>query len=403
MSKVLFVAYGGGHVSMLIPIARELRRLGRPFTFLGLTSAGVLLRDAGIPFIGFRDLPESNDEQVQKWGRQLAKGLPSGGIVDYEESVAYLGLSFRDLAQQVGENAAWRNYAKAGRHAFFPLSTLRKTIKLLSPSLVVATNSPRAERAAIEAAGQLALPSICLVDLFALREVQWIGKPGYATKICVLNDSVRKMFVEHGRQAHEVVITGNPAFDQLTAPAIIAAGAQLRCMRGWNDGRRVILWASQFEPERHPFADLRGDPTLPRRIEQVLRDLVAADSGLRLVVRYHPNEQVAFVPSPNVEFSPVTEPISTLLHAVDVVVVTASTVGLEASIAGRPVVSVDASIFTPDTRYSQMGISRGVDRVEDLAPKVLQSLLDRSTILSHGQPAKSATQEILRVIDSLLI
>jgi hypothetical protein len=402
MTEVLFVAYGAGHAAMLIPIARELARLGRPFTFLGLTSAAAALQAAGIPAIGFRDLPGSADEEVRRWGQQLAKDLPAGGVVTYEETVAYLGANFRDLVRQVGEEQAWQHYNSAGRQAFLPVPTLRRAIQHLAPRLVVATNSPRAERAAIVAAGQLGVLSICAVDLFALQEVKWIGQPGYATRICVLNDSVRRMFLKHGRQVHEIQITGNPAFDSLTAPESIAAGAELRRARGWSDGRRSILWASQVEPERHPFNGREGDPMLPRRVEGALRDLVAAEPGLRLVVRYHPNERVDFVPAANVEFSPVSEPVSTLLHAVDAVVVTASTVGLEAAMAGRRVISVDVSVFTPDTLYAPMGVSQGVSSIQDIGPAVLNALDSETPPVLQGESGRSATQNILRVMDSLL-
>lgn len=387
---------------MLAPIAQALMDAGRPFTFLALTTARAALERRGIPCISFRDLPGAGDAEVQRWGRELAAELPAGGPVDPEETIAYLGANFRDLVQEVGPDEARHRYANSGRQAFLPVATLRRAIEHLGPALVVATNSPRAERAAIVAAGQLGLPSVCTVDLFALQEVQWVGQPGYAKRLCVLNDSVRRMFLEHGRRPDEVVITGNPAFERLTLPEARQAGAQLRRERGWDDGRSTVLWASQTEPERHPFADLAGDPTLPRRVEQALRELVAARPGLRLVVRYHPSERVDFVPGPNVDFSPVSEPVTTLLHAVDAVVVTASTVGLEAAIAGRPVVSVDTSVFTPDTLYDAMGVSRGVLRIEDLGAAVLQALAGHGQPFSQRQSGKTATQEILQVMNSLL-
>jgi CDP-glycerol glycerophosphotransferase (TagB/SpsB family) len=211
------------------------------------------------------------------------------------------------------------------------------------------------------------------------------------------------MFLAHGRKPEEVVVTGNPAFDRLTAPSTAKAGAEMRHARGWNDGKKTVLWASQIEPERHPFTDLSGDPSLPRRVESHLRDIAAADKNLRLVVRYHPSERVVFEPGVRVEFSPVSEPISTLLHAVDAVVVTASTVGLEAALAGRPVVSIDNSIFTPDTQYAAMGVSRGVTDLQDLRIALNEVLAGRGPVFTQGQTGKTATQEILQVIDSLLV
>jgi len=333
----------------------------------------------------------------------LARELPPGGTVSHQESVAYLGLNYVDLIARVGVAEARETYRREGRQAFLPTRLMRDVFEAWKPSLVVATNSPRSERAAIAAAGELAIPAVCQVDLFALQEVKWIGAAGFADRVCVLNDQVREMFLARGRRPEEVVVTGNPAFDRLLAPEAVAAGTRLRKTRGWDDGRVTILWASQVEPERHPFAPERvGDPSLPRRVEARLREFVSHNQGFRLVVRYHPSEHEEFLPQPRVEFSPPAESLSALLHAVDIVVVTASTVGLEASLAGRPVLSVDCSIFTADAPYSEMGISLGVAGV-DLVPAALLQLarrLPREPAADVADGA-SATARVLQVIDSL--
>jgi hypothetical protein len=403
MSSILFVSYGGGHVAMLAPIAEKLVSLGYSVTFIALTTARAVVDRLEIPVIGFSDCEEAVGPDALCWGKELARDFPSGGPVSDEETIAYLGASFRDLVAEYGEVEARLRYVKYGRHAFLPLATMLRIIERIAPNLVIATNSPRAERAAILAAGQLGIPSLCLVDLFALQELQWIGQPGFATKLCVLNESIRTMFLAHGRKPEEVVVTGNPAFDGLTAPETLNAGAQLRYARGWDDGKKNILWASQVEPERHPFNDLSGDPSLPRRIESYLRDMVAADENLRLVVRYHPSERIVFERGLRVAFSPVSEPIASLLHAVDVVVVTTSTVGLQAALVGRPVISIDKSIFTPDTPYSSIGVSKGVMHLEDLPKALDEALNGYGSIFTQGEFSEAASQRVLQVIDSFLV
>lgn len=389
---------------MLAPVALALQAAGRPFTFLALTTASSTLHALGIPSIGFRDLPGVDEPGVQAWGRALAADLPAGGPVAPEETIAYLGASFGDLVHEVGEAEAWRRYHSAGRQAFLPVRTLEAAFRAMAPTVVIATNSPRAEQAAIHAAHRLDIPSICIVDMFALQEVQWIGKPGYATRVCVINERVREMFLAYGRLPHEIVVTGNPAFDRLTAPESVAQGAALRRERGWDDGLITLLWASQREPDRHPFADLHGDSTLPRLVEQTLRNFIAENPLYRLVVRYHPSERIEFLPSERVHLSPTQEPISALLHAVDLVVVTASTVGLQASIVGRPVISVDASIFTPDTQFSRMGVSVGIDAVSELPQALLALGLPTPVKLPahHSKYCSMATQNVIDVVDSLL-
>jgi hypothetical protein len=283
-----------------------------------------------------------------------------------------------------------------------------RVLQGLRPDVVVATNSPRAEQAALLAARAAGIPAVCLVDLFALQEVEWIGQPGYADRICVINESVRTMFLERGRQPGEVLVTGNPAFEGLADPATMHRGRALRARRGWDDGRVNILWASTVEPARHPFTGEPGDPALPRTVEAALRKYVAADDRLRLVVRYHPSEQIEFVADDRVELSPSGEALDELLHAVDLVVVTASTVGLQAWLAGKPVLSLDLSVFTADAPYSRMGISTGANSLGELENLLTEAVGKSLRIPLSGQELpmsqpRSATRAVVAAIENLVV
>lgn len=409
--KILAVTYGGGHAALVAPVVKELRCIGHEVTVLGLTTAASYLKEQGINSIGFNDLLEPSNREAYEMGCRLSQALGRGGPISKEETIAYLGLSYQDLIGRVGEEAAASEYSEKGRQAFLPIGVMKRAIDRFNPDVMFATNSPRAEQAAILAAGECGIPSVCAVDLFALQEVQWIGKPGYATRVCVLNEAVRAMFLARGRCEDEIVVTGNPAFDRLHLAEVRTEGARLRHERGWDDGLVTLLWASQVEPEQHPFAPRQGNPALPRKIEAVLRRFVQETPGFRLVVRYHPSEKVEFVEQRGVIFSPSAENLHALLHAVDGVVVLSSTVGLEASLIGKSVVSVDCSIFTKDAPYSKMGISYGVPNPEDL-PAAIRGLREQgqfAKMSNGGADGKalnamigvSATQKIVNVIGSL--
>ena len=121
-------------------------------------------------------------------------------------------------------------------------------LEYLGPKLLVATNSPRSEYAALQAARDIGIPSMCIVDMFALQEIAWLKTIGLGTKVCVLNEAVRDMFIREGRLEEEIEITGNPAFDRITDPEVIQAGQNLREARGWDRGRITILYASTPNP-----------------------------------------------------------------------------------------------------------------------------------------------------------
>lgn len=399
---ILLVAYGGGHVAMLAPVARSLMARGHSLVFLALTTARAYLERVGIPCIGYRDLPEANNAHAVAWGRKLASDLPSGGNVPEAESIAYMGLNYRELVAEYGEEGAANLFAEKGRQAFCPVGLFKRWLRELDPSLVIATSSPRSEQAVLKAAKELGIASICAVDIFGRNEIQWIKEPGYASRICVLNEQVKGSFVAEGCRADMVVITGNPAFDRLQQAETRDAGRAMRRAKGWTEDDTVILWASQVEPERHPFAPRIGDPTLPRRIEASLRDFIRGREKHRLVIRHHPSENVQFQPGQaRVDNSPSSEELAILLHAVDIVVVTTSTVGLEAHLAGRPVLSVKGSVFTPDAPYGEMGIAFEVESA-DLLTDALSSTSHQALPPALNTQGASATENMVVVAESLL-
>lgn len=389
---------------MLAPVARALIDAGYPICFLALTTAAAYLEKLGIPCIGYRHLPGADSMEAQEHGTRLAADLPPGGSVPLEESIAYLGLNYQELVDNLGAADAERLYAERGRQAFLPTRLFARWFAELQPALVIATNSPRSERAAIVAAGAMGIPSICAIDMFGLQEVQWIAAEGYASRVCVLNEEVRKLLLARGRKPEEVLVTGNPAFAGLNSDAAHEAGQRLREARSWNDDLTTILWASQIEPATHPFTGQAGDPGLPGRIEEALRDFVARHNSFRLVIRYHPSECTNFRPGQErVELSPRDENLSALLHAVDVVVVMTSTVGLEAHIAGRAVISVDCSVFTQDAPYSNMGISYGVQDPSQIEEALLGLTRRQPNDLAPlPEPPRPPALRFLEVIRELL-
>ncbi|MFD0667641.1 UDP-glycosyltransferase [Ramlibacter sp. MAHUQ-53] len=399
MKKVLFACYGSGHVKMVVPVARALRDQGlAEVQVLGLTTAAGVIREAGLPLLQVKDFVRPGDERALEHGRRLCAAM--GQVADPDETAAYLGLSYAELEDAVGAEEAARRYARDGRQAFLPLKLLERIVGEVRPDVVFATNSPRAERAAIAAAGTLGIPSVCLVDLFAVDEVRWIGQPGYADAVCVLNEEVRRFLVAAGRRPEEIRVTGNPAFDRLNDAAQVQAGAELRRAQGW-EGRRVVLWPEQAEPALHPFDGRPGDPTLPDRAREALLDWVALNPDAVLCVRPRAGDAPPPLPdSPQVRLTGQDWPLAPLLHAVDAVVTLTSTVGLEGHLAGARLVQVSGSVFDEAMPLGRFGIADQVAPVEGLVQAV-----DRCTRLGRREAAAGdacATRRVAGVVAEFL-
>ena len=404
---VFLAAYGGGHISMILPVSKQLRDRGWKVTLLALTTAAVKAEQVGEPYIRYLDLMHLAAPNSWDVAHQLNLSLEDNSLVSKDETLAYHGVNFAELIETYGPDAAWQQWKGGSRQSFLPVNFMKRVLSEFRPDVVVATNSPRTERATIMAAKALGIPALCAVDLFALQEVSWIASPAFADRVTVLNESVRQMMLSHGRDPEQIVVTGNPAFDIINLPSTVSAGRRMRHERKWDDDRLTILWASNAEPSQHPFTGMKGDPQLPRHIEEKLRELVCEDQRFRLVIRYHPNENIVFEPAENVELSPTAESLHALLHAVDIIIVSSSTVGLEAWLAQRPVFSVEGSIFTADAPFAKMGIARGVPNSEALV-KILKDMAGKQLafpisgqVPSSGASA-AATNAVVIEIEKLL-
>lgn len=400
--NLLFVVYGGGHINAMIPVIRVLEQNPKwDIKVLGLTTAGQTLDREGIPYYGFRDFVESKDQEALELGKRLAEDIPSGKV-SYDETVAYLGLSYKDLIDRLGEEEADRRFKNEGRQAFCPMTVLERILKKLQPDLVVTTNSPRAEKAAVLSARKLNIPAVCLVDLFGRWEMEWIKDPQYANKVCVLSEYVKNIFVKAGRDPKDIIITGNPTFDRLAQKDLVEQSRELRIRKNWEDSK-VILWCSQPEPKAHPLTGNPGDPDLPRKIENTLMELLVRHSPWRLVFRPHPNDNVQFHNLPErVEQSSTKDDLEVLLQAIDCIVTMTSTVGLQGAMLGKPFLAIEMSVFTPDAPYSDMGIAYGVDKLMDIEGALI-NILDKNW--RPKTPPNSdgrATQNVIMVIQSML-
>ena len=395
MKKVLFVCYGSGHVRMVVPVAQALQSAGlAQVQVLGLTTAAPVVRAAGLPLLQFKDFAGVGDQAALARGRELVAAM--GAVEDPDESSAYLGLCYSELEGDLGPAEAKRRYEQLARQAFLPVRIMTRVLQRVRPDLVVVTNSPRAERAAVMAAAQLQIPSVCMVDLFAVDEVRWIGAPDYGERVCVLNEGVREFLLAAGRAPDQVVVTGNPAFDTLRDPSNAQQGLELRRRHGW-DGRRVVLWPSQSEPAIHPFDGTPGDPQLPDRVLARLAGWVARNRDAVLCVRPRAGEPAPFLPAnERIVLTGQEWSLPPLLHAVDTVVTLTSTVGLEGHLCGARLIQVLGSVFEPAMPLARFGVADAAVPLEGLEPALDRwTRQPRRLMTQFAQPATPRVVEVL--------
>ena len=68
---------------------------------------------------------------------------------------------------------------------------MRNLLKDLRPNFVISTNSPRSEKAAIDAARLENIKSVCLCDLLVIPESEWLKNNDFADFLFVIDDRVK--------------------------------------------------------------------------------------------------------------------------------------------------------------------------------------------------------------------
>ena len=346
MLRVLIVAYGGAHVAMVMPLRLALIEAGYEPVVLALTTTPQVYRSQNIPHIRFIDHVDMTDSRIDHWGKHLSEKYHKDGIgISQQESIAYLGASFVDLIDEVGQTAALARYADLGLNALSPVNTLKHILQREGIGAVIATDSPRAERAALLAAASLKLPNLCAAGSFVSIGIDFLARADHGQRICVFNQRMATQLAVAGRPLHSVRITGNPAFDDLNQPGDIALRSQLRSQRGLNEASQVVLWAEQPEP---------GNPVLPVAVRNQLAAL-CSQHGWQLLIRLHPSSQAHGVSEalpPTALVSPREESIRHALLVCDTVVTLTSTVGLEALIMDKDLLIVNISQYSDHVDYS---------------------------------------------------
>jgi len=393
--KIFFVGYGGGHITMLIPVIQALRDLAEyELIVLGLTTSGSKLAQYGIPYIGYQELVDlKEDEEALEIGKRMVAELGQKAKIDEAESVAYLGLSYGDMIKRLGEDKAREEYEAKGRQAFLQLTIMERAFRRFQPDLVIATNSPRSEKAALLTARKMRIPAICVMDLFDPREFKdRIGKPGYADRVCVLSETVKENLKTFGRPEEEIVVTGNPAFDSLANPDLEVMAEQLRSRKGWT-GDIMILWARQVNP---------NDWGLYEKVESYLYALLEKHPNWHLVIRPHPNDPTEFNNLPDrVSLSTQQDDLPTFLQASDVIITVNSTVGIQGVAIDKPLITVELGAASPFTPYGEMGFSIGIQDVNLLEKSILKALDGFKAPATLPKPGR-ATQAVVEVIREML-
>lgn len=357
---------------MLIPVLKYLQESGYDVQVVGLTTAAAALQKAGFSPLGFKDILRPEDTSARAHGQRLAAEMHQAGKVNsLEESIAYLGLSYADLEDQLGTEGASQAFQTAGRQAFLPRGPMRRFFDELQPDVVLTTNSPRAELASIQVAAERGIPSVGVLDLFGLGSHNDIP----ADYVCVPFQQAAENLQRRGIKAEALRVTGNPNFDWVHHFSERNSQANdWREDHGISPDDFLALYAMK------PVWDEKEE-LIVSSLERVL----PARPELKIAVRPHPNGDIQL--SQNVisrlgaaAFIDDKTALPIAIDSCDALLTHKSTVAVEAALLGRQV-----ALFHTNRDYSTHAI-----------PLSLYHWSSLSITVEEGMEALSALQKETR-------
>ena len=358
--RVLMATYGGGHVASLLPLAQCLQADTQlELQCLGLTTARAAFAQAGFAALGSADMLQPGDEPWLQRAELLLE-QPQHPAVDPADALAYYALGLKDLAASLGLDAAIERVRSLGRSIFEPIETSRRFLQQQQPDLLITSTCPRSELALQKAAHDLNIPSLAVGDLFLQDEASYVCAPDYAAHLSVIAEPVRQQLLAQGCRS-QIHIGGNPAFDALFEPQHLRAAKTFRDQLGVNPGQRLLLWACHPAVEAftgRQFVD-------PYQMLAALEDYAVQRPDVRLLIRQHPSASLFEKGHPVAGgwICPPELPIEVCLQAVDQVVLENSTVGLQAALLGKSLVTLNAAGNPP---YAELGLALDVPDLNGL-------------------------------------
>ena len=388
-SRILFVCYGSAHINMILPLYKYLFEKSEP-VILALTTAQRVLDREGISYLGFKDFID--DKRSLEKGRELVESLPCSNLVDQRETIAYMGMSYMDLEDRIGNVEALELFRQQGRYCFYPLSVADKVLDRVKPDMVIATSSPRMEKAIMTKARERGLLSLCLINLFDIKEAKDRSKfSGYGSKICVESSYTRNRLIDQGRPAEEIELTGSPAFDYLSQPEpqeVVDSFMRSKKIQGSKN----ILWVR-----------IGGDiyKSMNEEIDTELVSIARENKDWNIIFRPHPNDEVSFSNLPsNVFISTRADNLKLLLQASSVVITINSTLGIEAAILGKRVMQFLDNPLYQSNPLVERKMAIGIPKISELE-NVIREQLENKDPVQVDIPSH-ATERIAKLCLSML-
>tara|TARA_Y200000002_G_scaffold345791_1_gene319945 strand:- start:1696 stop:2886 length:1191 start_codon:yes stop_codon:yes gene_type:complete len=391
MKRVLVVTYGGGHVAAMIPLLKRLKNNNRfQLEIIGLTTAKKKLIDEGLTCKGSGEVFSSNDEKLFKIINKVIEPNQHPEI-DIEDAIAYHAMGINDLILKFGEEKGTQIALEKGRFGYLPIYSAEKYLLKNKVDFLITGTCPRTELAFQKASNRIGIESLAIADNFLFKELDYICQHDYSKNLSVITKKVATQVKKNGYLGN-IYVLGNPSFDNLFEEKYILEAKEYRKKLNLRKRDRLIMWAAH-PPNAHIYSGRKHVNTVS--ILNSLTNYCKRNKNTKFLVRQHPNSNLL---SPNTKFEygylcSTKISIETALHSIDQLVVESSTVGIQAAIIGKPVITLWHNGYPP---YEENGLSKDISDLNQLHKELDKKQIPDLSKFSY--PMHKSSSELLEEI-----
>lgn len=383
--------------AVLLTLLRGVERLAEALLEVGDVELVTLydatlphLRDRGLPFMRFKDfVSEAQDRAAREeaHGRAAAvmSALNSAPDCAPEDRALLRGILAETLEASLAEE-------------IILTEGLRRCARELDlRAIVVHQDICRDTKTLVLTGKRLGIPSFHLLHGFPNGSVNSIHlrEPSASEVVAVYSDWLKRIYESFGFPPHSLIVTGNPEWDVYAGPLTPAQRRQACHSLDLDPARTTVTYALTYIDRLNPLC-LIHKRYVEKTTEAVVETFAALGSkhpDWQFVLRPHPNDpdaprQLEALASQaglrNWRIDTITKSTGCVAMT-DAMVCTHSNMGIEAILAGKPVVNVVLKEWCNGVFDAGMGplfldddAVRTVGTTGEIAPAIEAALLDEN-------------------------
>ncbi len=236
-------------------------------------------------------------------------------------------------------------------------------------------------------------------------KILWGFLPLFATKIAIGGEALKNILIDKGCAEEKIEVTGFPRFDSYFNLDHKSEKSKISRKLKLPSDAKIIFFAAQSTTRGIRFRNLH---LYPRELEEMVRAVISAmrnfpDVYLIIKGRSYTDEQLPrmIIEETGIQNVRVVTnvDIKSLVCACDVLITGWSTVGLEAMIVNKSVITINLRTDIDFVPYARLGAAIGVYKAEDLPMAIEKSLYNYELVKEMQKCQKEFVYQYAHIQD----